>query len=132
MRGGAIPLLVWGTLLLVLFIGNWIWEAKAINAAEAAFAALVIYAVGVILWLARREAVRRGPPEQEREPEALPEGSLAAASAGISIGMVMFGMVWARFLVFFGAGILLASLVRIGLECREQRTYARQAREPRA
>ena len=26
MRGGAIPVLAWGTLLLVLFVGNWIWD----------------------------------------------------------------------------------------------------------
>ncbi len=31
MRGGAIPVLAWGTLLLVLFVGNWIWDNRLIN-----------------------------------------------------------------------------------------------------
>ena len=64
MRGGAIPMLAWGTLLLVLFIGNWIWDAKPVNgAAAAAGHADRLRRRRSALWLARREAIRRGPPE---------------------------------------------------------------------
>jgi hypothetical protein len=121
MRGGAIPLLAWGTLLLVLFIGNWIWDAKAINAAESAFAAIVIYAGALLLWRRSREAVRPGPPEPVPKDETVPELSLAAVTAGLSVAAIVFGLAWAQFLVFFGAGTLLASLGRLWLEVRAER-----------
>ena len=131
MRGGAIPLLAWGTLLLVLFIGNWIWNAKAVNAAEAGLAALIIYAGAFLLWRARREALRRGPPSSSSEPQALPEGSLAAVLAGLAIGSILFGMVWGRFLVIFGIGLLAAALGRGIQELRAERRSRDQARESR-
>jgi hypothetical protein len=121
MRGGAIPVLAWATLLLILFIGNWIWDAKPVNAATAGFAALVIYAVGAALWLARREAIRRGPPAPSAEPQAIPQMSLGAALAGLSVAAILFGFVWAQFLVFFGAALLVVSLARVYREWRTER-----------
>ena len=126
MRGGSIPLLVWGTLLLVLFIGNWIWDAKPVNAAEAAFASLLIYAFALALWLARRESIRRGPPEPREEPEAVPQASLGAVLVGISVGTIMFGLAWANFLVYFGFGLLALSLGRLLLERRSERRTRRE------
>jgi uncharacterized iron-regulated membrane protein len=131
MRGGAIPLLAWGTLLLVLFIGNWIWDAKPVNAATAAFAAIVIYAFGLLLWLARRESIRRGPPEPRADPEEVPGHSLAAVLAGLSVAAVLFGLVWANFLVYFGAAVLLGSLGRLALELRAERQSRRRAHSAR-
>jgi uncharacterized iron-regulated membrane protein len=125
-RGGSIPLLAWGTLLLVLFIINWIWNARAVSAATAAFAALVIYAFAVLLWLSRRESVRRGPPPARSEPENVPEHSLAAAMAGLSVAAILFGLVWANFLVYFGAAVLAASLGRLALELRAERQSRRR------
>jgi hypothetical protein len=126
MRGGAIPLLAWGTLLLVLFIGNWIWDAKTVNAAVAAFAALVIYAFGALLVLARREAIRRGPPTPRSGHEIVPGHSLAAVVAGLSVAAILFGLVWANFLVYFGAAVLILSLGRLALELRAERDSRRR------
>ena len=128
MRGGAIPVLVWGTLLLVLFIGNWIWDAKAVNAAEAAAAAVIVYAVGVMLWLARRDAIRRGPPAPETEVDAVPQASLAAVLVAIAIASILFGLAWAKFLVYFGLGLLILSLGRLVIEWRAERMSRRAIR----
>jgi hypothetical protein len=126
MRGGAIPLLVWGTLLLVLYIAHWIWDAKPVNSIQAAVAMLIIYAAGVALWLVRHESIRRGPPPSHPEVEAAPSMSVGAALAGLSVGTILFGLAWAQFLVFFGAGLLLLSLGRVWIELRAERA-SRQA-----
>jgi hypothetical protein len=131
-KGGAIPLLAWGTLLLVLFIGNWIWNAKPVNAATAAFAALVIYLGALLLWLARRDAIKRGPPEPSATPEAVPESSLAAVGIALSVATILFGLAWANFLVYFGAAVLALSLGRLIVEVRAERASRRAAlEEPR-
>jgi hypothetical protein len=133
MRGGAIPVFAWGTLLLVLFIGNWIWDAKDVNAAEAAFAALVVYAAGVGLWLsARRDALRRGPPPARAEIEASPSMSVGAVLAGLAVAAILFGLVWAQFLVFFGAGLLVAALGRLWIELRAEQRSRRAVQERQA
>jgi hypothetical protein len=121
MRGGAIPLLAWGTLLLVLAVGNWIWDAKPVNGAAATLAMLIVYAFGVFLWLARRDSIKRGEPEPRVEIEAIPEDSLAAVVVGLSIACIVFGLTWAKFLVYFGAVTLALSLGRIALELRAER-----------
>lgn len=135
MRGGAIPLIAWGTLLLVLFIGNWIWNDKGVPAAEAALAALIIYAGALALWLARHESVRRGPPPPRTRIEASPTMSLGAALAGIAVGSILFGLVWAQFLFIFGIGLLIAAVGRLVLEFRSERssrrTMVEQARAAR-
>lgn len=132
MRGGAIPLLAWAALLFVLFLGNWIWDAKAVNAAEAAFAAIVILtAAGALILAGRRQAIRRGPPEPDPAPHALPHSSLGAVLVALSVAAILFGMAWARFLVEAGAVALLASLSRMWLEIRAERRAVRQSRAGR-
>jgi membrane protein implicated in regulation of membrane protease activity len=121
MRGGAIPILAWGTILLVLAIGNWIWDAKPVNAGVASAAVAIVYVFGVAQWLSRREAIRRGPPEPRHELDSVPQASLAAAGIGVSLGCILFGIAWARFLVAFGAGVLVLSLGRLVLEIRAER-----------
>jgi uncharacterized iron-regulated membrane protein len=134
MRGGAIPILTWGTILLVLAIGNWIWDAKPVNAGVASAAVAIIYVFGVALWLSRREAIRRGPPEPRPMLDSVPQASLAAAGIGVSLGCILFGIAWARFLVDFGFGLLVLSLGRLVLEIRAERrsridALGREARE---
>ena len=129
MRGGAIPLLAWGTLLLVLYIINWIWDAHAMNAAASGVAVVIIFTIGISLWLARRDSLRRGPPEPSSKPEPLPGESLAAALAGLAIGSILFGLVWGRFLVVFGVGLLVASVGRGVLEWRAERRSLERAAE---
>lgn len=121
MRGGAIPLVAWGTLLLVLFVGNWVWDDKPVNAAVAAFAALVIYLGAGLLWLANREAIRRGPPAPSPAPQTVPESSLAAVGVALSVAAILFGLAWANFLVYFGLAMLVLALGRIAIEVRAER-----------
>ena len=121
MRGGAIPLLAWGTVLLVLAIGNWVWDAKPVNGAAASAAVAIIYLFGLALWLARHEAIRRGPPEDSPALDSVPQASLAAAGIGVSLGCILFGIAWAKFLVDFGIGVLVLSVGRLVLEIRAER-----------
>ena len=74
MRGGAIPILAWGTILLVLALGNWVWDDKTVNGLVATAAVVIIYCVGAGGVAARREAIRRGPPEPRTEPRVGPAG----------------------------------------------------------
>jgi hypothetical protein len=123
-RGGAIPLLAWGTVLLVLYAGNWIWEDRSIQVAPTVFAILVIYGGAAVLWLRSREALRRGPPPPEPEVEPVPEASTGAVLAALGVAAILFGLVWALFFVYFGAGLLLAALGRLALELRAERRAA--------
>ncbi|HEY1511863.1 MAG TPA: hypothetical protein VGF93_22850 [Solirubrobacteraceae bacterium] len=127
MRGGAIPLLAWGSLLIVLLAINWIWTGDAIQIGSFAFAALAIYTGAGLLALTGSHALRRGPPPVTSEPETVPEASLAAVLAGLSIGCILFGIVWAGFLIYFGAGVLVLSLGRLALELRAERESRRDA-----
>lgn len=120
MRGGAIPLLAWGSLLVVLLAINWIWTGDAIQIGSFAFAALAVYAGAGLLALTGRSALRRGPPPVTSEPETVPEASLAAVLAGLSGACILFGIVWAGFLIYFGAGVLVLSLGRLVLELRAE------------
>jgi uncharacterized iron-regulated membrane protein len=121
MRGGAIPVLAWGTILLVLAIGNWVWNGKLVGGLAASAAVVIVYVVGVLLWLARREAIRRGPPEARPALDSVPQASLAAAGIGVSLGCILFGIAWAKFLVDFGIGLLVLSIGRLVIEMRAER-----------
>lgn len=125
MRGGAIPIFAWGTILLVLAIGNWVWNGRAVGSGAASAAALIIYGFGVAVWLARREAIRRGPPEPRTEPEAVPQASLAAMLIGLSAGCALFGLVWAKFLLYFGIAMFVVGVGRLIIELRAARATRR-------
>lgn len=131
MRAGAIPLLAWGTLLLVLLVGNWVWTGDSVQVGLFAMATGLIYAGAVLLVALDRGALRRGPPPLEDEPELVPEASLAAVLVGLAIACVGFGLVWAGFLVYFGAGVLVLSLGRLVLEVRAEREARAALGEPR-
>ena len=120
MRGGAIPLLAWGTLLLVLLVGNWVWTGDAVQVGTFALAVGLIYAGAALLVALDHEALRKGPPAPTGEPEAIPVASLAAVVAGLAIACIGFGLVWAGFLIYFGAGVLVLSLGRLLLEVRAE------------
>lgn len=121
MKGGAIPLLAWGGLLVVLLAINWIWTGNAIQVGSLGFAVVVVLGSVGSLALKNREALRRGAPDPQIEPEAVPQGSLGAALAGFSVATFMFGFVFGTFLIFFGAGLFVASLGRLVVELRAQR-----------
>jgi hypothetical protein len=125
-RGGAIPLLAWGTLLLVLLAINWIWTDDAIQVSSFAFTVLAVYGAALLLWAAKREALRRGPPPPRGDPEPVPEASLSAVLIGLSVACILFGLAWAKFLVYFGAGVLALALGRLWLELRAERRSRRE------
>jgi uncharacterized iron-regulated membrane protein len=127
-RGGAIPILLWGTLLAVLLAINWIWEGTNLHVAEFGFSVLVIYLAGALLWLLRRDAIRTGPPERDGAPVAVPRMSLAAASSGVAIAVIVYGIEFGKFLIFIGGGLLLLSLGRLGRELMWQQRSLRAMR----
>jgi hypothetical protein len=134
MRGGSIPVLAWGTLLLILMAINWVWSGRAIQVATFGFAVLAVYGFAVAFFVLHRGSIRRGPPEPETEPVAIPELSLGSVAIGISIATILFGFVWAQFLVYFGAGLLVVSLGRLVVELRSERrslTATRHGQERR-
>lgn len=131
MRGGAIPLLVWGSLLVVLGAINWIWTGAAIQVGTFGFAALVVIATATGAALLYRPAIKSGPPEPGGDPDAIPEDSVGAVVAGLSVASILFGFVFGRFFVLFGIGMLVASLGRMAIELRAQRRSVRAAKERR-
>jgi hypothetical protein len=132
MRGGAIPVLIWGTILLVLYVGNWIWEGgRLIEVGVTVGALIVIYGAAAWLYVARREALRPGPPEAGHGFDALPTTSIGAVLAGFSVGMILFGLAWANFLVYLGFALLIVALGRLAVEWRSQRASVRSMAETR-
>jgi hypothetical protein len=130
MRGGAIPLIGWALVLAVLLAVNWIWTGDTIQVACFGFAVGVILAAAALLAArGRGDAVRRGPPPATREAEAVPAASLGAALAGISVATIGLGLAFGRFLVYFGAGVLIVSLGRVITEVAAQRRALRAWRE---
>lgn len=122
MRGGSIPLLAWGTLLLVLAVGNWIWDAKPVNAAVATFAALVIYLGALLIRLVSgRRAVQKGPPEPEPELLPMPQASMSPVIAALGLASFVFGFTFSSFLIYFGAGLMLLATGRAVVELRAER-----------
>lgn len=126
MRGGAIPILAWGTILLVYAVINWVWNDRAVGSGAATAAVVIIYAFGVAVWLARREAIRRGPPEPPTEAEAVPHASVAAMLIGLSVGCALFGLAWAKFLLYFGAAMFVFAVGRLIIELRAERASRRR------
>jgi uncharacterized iron-regulated membrane protein len=116
----------WGTILLVLAIGNWVWDDKPVNGWTATAAVAIIYGFGLALWLARREALRRGAPDARTEPEAVPQASLAAVLIGLSAGCALFGLAWAKFLLYLGIAVFIVALGRLYLELRAERATRRE------
>jgi hypothetical protein len=132
MRGGAIPILAWGVLLAVLAIGNAVWEGKWLPAGQFALASVIIFAFGAcVIAVSGHSAAHRGPPATPPDPEVVPEASAAAVGAGLSVALVLFGIVFGGAVIYLGAGFLILSLARLGIELRSQRTSARAARQER-
>ena len=79
MRGGAIPLLAWGALLVVLMAINWIWTGDAIQVGTFGFArgAWSGEAPLALTWPAAARRCGAGPPA----PDASRRRSRAPASA---------------------------------------------------
>ncbi|HEY2320363.1 MAG TPA: hypothetical protein VGH67_18800 [Solirubrobacteraceae bacterium] len=127
MRGGSIPLLAWGAVLAVLMIGCWIWtRGDTIQVGTFAFAVTVVWgSAGLLAAKGGRQSLRRGAPPPERTPDAIPTASLGAVLVAVAVGSIVFGFAFGRFLVFFGAGLLVLSVGIVVHEVREERRAAR-------
>jgi hypothetical protein len=126
-RGGALPIVVWGCLLGALMALNAIWTGDSIQIEDFAFAMFVVVSSVVALTVAsRRRALRRGPPEGVSSPDAAPDFSFGAALAAIGFGALIFGLAFGHFFIYFGAGVIVLGLCRVGVELHSQRrTLAR-------
>jgi hypothetical protein len=132
MRGGAIPLLAWGTLLAVLMAINWIWTGDAIQVGSFGFAVLVIWGgAGLAILCSRGRALRPGSPEVDGGPEVIPEASSGAMLAALGLASIVFGFVFGTFPIYFGAGLLLAAIGRLAIELRAERESRMRATRER-
>jgi cation transport ATPase len=126
-RGGALPVIVWGCLLGALMATNAIWTGDTIQIGDYAYAMLTLIAIVVALALAsHRVALRRGAPERDGGPDALPDISFGAALAAVGFGALIFGLAFGHFFIYFGAGLMLIGLLRVGIELRSQRRSLRE------
>ena len=132
MRGGALALLVWGAILAVLMAICWVWTGDAIQVGTFAFAVAVVWTGAALLVAAAPQALRRGPPPATEELTAITSASAGAVLAAIAVAALCFGLAFGRFLVYFGAGLLIlavAMLVREWTaERRARQTVSRRAR----
>ena len=127
MRGGSLPLLVWGTLLLAALVGNWIWTDDWIQVATFGAAVLIIYGCAAVLAVrSRRESLRRGPPLPSIRTEALARFSAGAFVFALGFGSLMFGFVFGRFFVYFGGGLMIVGAGMTAIERRGERRVGRR------
>jgi hypothetical protein len=125
MRAGAIPLLAWGALLAVLMVINWIWTGDAIQVGTFAFAVAAVWGIASVLTVRRRDALRPGPPPPPAEPQAVPTASLGAVLVGVSVASIVFGLAFGRFLIYFGAALLIVSAALVARELHDERRERR-------
>lgn len=133
MRGGALPVLVWGCLLGALMATNAIWTGDTIQIGDYAYAMLSVITIIVALVLSsRRRALRRGAPVTERGPEAVPDISFGSAFAALGFAALIFGLAFGHFFIYFGGGVMVIGLGRVAIELRAQKrtpnAYAAEAR----
>ena len=62
-----------------------------------------------------------GRPSPARTRSPIPSTSLGAVLVAISSASITFGLAFGRFLIYFGAGLLIASLGVVARERRAQR-----------
>jgi hypothetical protein len=130
MRGGALPILVWGLLLSLLLAGNWVWTGDAIQVGQFGFALLAVLLSALALVAANRSAIRRGPPRSPAQArlKALPEISVGSALVPLAIASILFGFAFGHFLIYFGIGLLALAAGRLVIELRAQRRSVRRLR----
>ncbi|HET8977204.1 MAG TPA: hypothetical protein VFN87_03540 [Solirubrobacteraceae bacterium] len=131
MRGGAIPLLVWGFILGLSMALVTIWNSgKPVIGFMGGFAVLITFLTALAFILLRpREAVRRGPPEPTGEPRAVPTASYGSVLFAVGGASLVYGLAFGHFLIYFGIGLM---VVAVGVIIREkvfQRRALRRWRE---
>ena len=113
-----------------MLIVNAVWTSDTIQVALFGFAAGVVFLSAVAFGVASRgEALRRGAPGPPGEPEVVPTSSLAAVMAAVGFAALISGLVFGRFLIYFGAGVVIASLGQASRELRAERRARRAWQE---
>jgi hypothetical protein len=127
MRGGAWPLLIFGSLLVVFGVGNRIWADDTIQSATYAFAAAASYLTAAGLSAAGRgEPVRRGAPPEVAVTRAIPAASAGSVVLALGAGALGLGFIFGKFLVFGGGGVIVLGAVLLGRELNAQRRQVRR------
>ena len=130
MRGGAIPLLVWGTVLAVLLAMNWVWTGDLIQVASFAFAvASVVGWVLALVLLRPGEALRRGSPGRSGEPQAVPSASYGSVLLAVGASSIVFGFAFGTFPLYFGAGVMVIAAGLVARELHAERRARKHWRE---
>lgn len=130
MRGGAIPLLVWGFILVVLYALNVIWTGKGLDAAMAGVAVAATFGTALaFIALRPREALRKGEPSPSEEPRAIVSASYGSVLLAVGVGSLVYGFAFGHFLVYFGAGLIVVSVGIIAREKHAQRRALRRWRD---
>lgn len=131
MRGGAIPVLVWGFVLAVAMALLTVWNGgKPIIGFVGGFGVVVTFLTAFVFILLRpREAVRRGPPEPTGEPRAVPTASYGSVLFAVGGASLVYGLAFGHFLIYFGIGLMVVALAVIIREKVFQRRALRRWRE---
>lgn len=127
MRGGAIPLLLWGSLLSLTTLLNVIWMGSAVAAAIFCAALVMVFGTAGMLILRAPESVRRGEPGLRRGRRAIVRASSGAMLLGSGLGVFVFGFSFGHFPIYFGAGMMVVGAGRIVLERRAQHESLQRA-----
>jgi multisubunit Na+/H+ antiporter MnhC subunit len=128
-RGGALPLLAFAALLALLMAVNWVWAGDAIQVGTFAFAVLLVLSSALLVTLRGRGALRPGPPPPSRRREALPSLSVAPVGIALALAAILFGLAFGHFSIYFGCGLMAASLGRLAVELRATRETRRRYEE---
>lgn len=120
MRGGALPILAWALILTLSGTTNAIWTGDDIQIAMFGGAVLITVLTAVVLVLRRREALRPGEPEAPAQPEPVTHASFATMIVAVGFAALMFGLAFGHFLIYLGAGLMVAGLGRLLIELRHE------------
>ena len=121
MRGGAIPLLAWATLLVILMGEQLDLDRRRHPGGDLRVGRRVgVRACRVAGRAGTGEALEDGAAAARLRARGGPGGELRRVLVGLSIACIVFGLVWAGFLIYFGAGVLALSLGRLVLELRAE------------
>ena len=114
MRRGGAYLALWGVLLAVLALVQFVFAERRLQWALALGVAVVIFVVGALL--ARRPA-REGV-------RLLPENSYATVLLAVGVVMVVAGLLFGQWLYLMGAGVVLLGAAGIAREVLAARRSA--------
>lgn len=128
MRGGALPLLLWSLLLAASGATNAVWTGDDIQIGMFGGAVLATVLTAAVLIARSREAARRGEPSPPTEPEPVTHSSFAVVIIAVGLAALLFGFSFGHFVIYFGAGLMLAGLGRLTLELIHQRRATRRGR----